>query len=440
MQPSLNLERYLGAADRSDPIRVNGTVTEVAGLAIIGHGPGSSIGSLCEISTEAGHTLEAEVVGFREGKIILMPLGDTQGLGPGARIVHKGRIATVPVGRAMLGRVFDGLGQPYDDKGSFRSDTEWPIYAKPINPLKRARIREPLDVGVRAINGLLTVGKGQRMGIFAGSGVGKSTLLGMMARKTKADVSVVALVGERGREVREFIDKSLGEEGMKRSVIVVATSDQPPLIRIRAAFAAMSIAEYFRSVGADVLLLLDSITRFAMAQREVGLVVGEPPTSRGYTPSVFSMFPRILERAGTWDKPGSITGFFTILVEQDDVNDPIGDAVRAILDGHIVLARGLAARNHYPSIDVLQSVSRTMIDCVPREQMLLAKRLFGVLSDYREAEDLINIGAYARGSNPKIDAALAYIDRVNQYLQQEVDADITYTDSIELLKRIFSKQ
>ncbi|MBI2058805.1 MAG: FliI/YscN family ATPase [Nitrospirae bacterium] len=434
----LGLDRYLDAVERVDPVRVNGTVIEVTGLAIIGHGPGSSIGSLCEIITEGGKVLGAEVVGFREGKVILMPLGDTQGIGPGAKIVHKGRVATVRVGRSMLGRVFDGVGNPYDDKGSLDAETEWPIYTTPINPLKRARIREPLDVGVRAINGMLTVGKGQRMGIFAGSGVGKSTLLGMMARRTKADVSVVALIGERGREVREFIEKSLGDEGRKRSVVVVATSDQPPLIRLRGAFAAMSIAEYFRSLGADVLFMMDSITRFAMAQREVGLVVGEPPTSRGYTPSVFSMFPKILERAGTWDKPGSITGFFTILVEQDDINDPIGDAVRAILDGHIMLSRSLAARNHYPSIDILQSISRTMIDCVPKEQMVLTKKALTVLSDYREAEDLINIGAYVKGSSPKIDYALNYVDRVNQYLQQDVEAGITLPESVSHLQRVFS--
>lgn len=435
---ALSLERYLDSAERLDPIRVNGTVTEVTGLAIMGHGPGSSIGSLCEIQTETGRALGAEVVGFKEGKIILMPLGDTQGIGPGAKIVHKGRVATVRVGRNMLGRVFDGLGNPYDDRGPFTIESEWPIYAQPINPLRRERIREPLDVGVRAINALLTVGKGQRMGIFAGSGVGKSTLLGMMAKKTKADVSVVALIGERGREVREFIDKSLGPEGMKRSVCVVATSDQPPLIRIRGAFAAMSIAEYFRAQGADVLFMMDSITRMAMAQREVGLVVGEPPTTRGYTPSVFSMFPKLLERAGTWDKPGSITGFFTILIEQDDVNDPIGDAVRAILDGHIHLSRGLAARNHYPSIDVLQSISRTMIDCVPKEQIDLTKKVLTVLSDYREAEDLINIGAYVKGSNPKIDSALRYVDRVNQFLQQDIDVTHTVPDSADHLRRIFS--
>ena len=395
-----------------------GRVTDIVGILAEGKGITPRIGSICEIVGRDGEPpLPAEVVGFRKGSVLLMPIGDLAGVSPGSRIRETSSPAVVPVGNALCGRVLDGLGSPIDGKGPITSDERRPLHSAPPHPLQRTRIDEPLDLGVRAINALATVGKGQRMGIFAGSGVGKSMLLGMIARHTSARINVIALIGERGREVREFIEKDLGEDAMTHSVVIVSTSDQPAVQRIRGAFTATAIAEYFRDRGMDVLLMMDSLTRFAMALREVGLAAGEPPTSKGYTPSVFSMLPRLLERAGT-SASGSITGIYTVLVEGDDMNEPVADAARSILDGHLTLSRAMAARNHYPAIDILQSVSRVMRDIVPPEAIALAGRAREVLSNYRDAEDMIHIGAYVKRSDPGIDFAIARIDALNAVLRQ----------------------
>src|SRR3990170_2249563 len=381
----VDFAEYGRLLDQANPIRVHGKVSEITGLVVEGYGPAVSIGEVCGIFPN-GHDrfLNAEVVGFKQGKVLLMPLESIQGLGPGCKITSLRRKASVKVGRELLGRVIDGLGNPIDNKGSINCEDEYPIYAEPINPLQRSRIREPMDLGVRAINGLLTCGKGQRMGIFSGSGVGKSVLLGMIARNTEADVNVIGLIGERGREVREFLEKNLGHDGLARSVVVVAASDMHPLIRMRAAYVATSIAEYFRDQSANVLLMVDSLTRFAMAQREVGLSVGEPPTTKGYTPSVFSILPKLLERCGVIEGRGSITGLYTILVEGDDFNEPIADAARSILDGHISLSRDLAHKNHYPAIDALQSISRVMVDLVDQEHRKKAGEILNILATYKK--------------------------------------------------------
>lgn len=371
--------------------------------------------------------------------MLLMPLGDIRGIGPGSRVVAKQQKALIRVGSGLLGRVIDGLGNIVDGKGTIRFETEYPIYANPINPLLRKRINRPLDIGIRSVNGLLTIGCGQRTGIFSGSGVGKSVFLGMVARKTSADVNVIALIGERGREVNEFIEKELGEEGLKRSVIVVATSDQLPLIRMRGAFIATAIAEYFRDQGKQVILMMDSVTRFAMAQREVGLATGEPPTTKGYTPSVFAVLPKLLERAGTSSNHGTITGLYSVLVESDDMNDPIADAVRSILDGHIVLSRDLSIRGHYPAIDILNSVSRVMDDIISSNHRKNASRLKEILATYKKAEDLINIGAYVAGSNSRIDYAIDMIEKVNAYLKQDIDEKVDFENSIQQLDRLFDE-
>ncbi len=434
----LNLSKYGRIIEETDPIRVYGKVTQITGLIIEGHGPGSSIGELCDIFPKGSSDIvEAEVVGFKGEKIQLMPLGDTRGLSPGSKIVAKRHRAYVRVGDSLLGRVIDGLGNPIDSRGDITGKTEYPIYNSPLNPLDRRRIEEPLDLGIKAMNGLLTCGQGQRLGIFAGSGVGKSVLLGMMARNTAADVNVIALIGERGREVKEFLEKDLKEDGLSRSVVIVATSDQPPLVRMRGAYIATAIAEYFRDCGRKVLMMMDSVTRFATALREVGLAIGEPPTTKGYTPSVFSVLPKLLERAGTCSGTGNITGLYTVLVEEDDMNDPIVDAVRSILDGHVVLSRDLATHNHYPSIDILRSISRTMIDIASPEHVANARRLREVVSRYRKAEDLINIGAYKSGSNAEIDYAISMIDRINMYLRQGIEDKVNLDDSINGLKRLF---
>ena len=373
-----------GFLREADPIRVYGRVDKGVGLVIEGLGPRANIGDVCLIQPNDGaqdSTVEAEVIGFREDRILLMPLQEMRGIGPGSRIIAKGRQRYVRVGEELLGRVIDGLGNPMDGKGHINGQL-YAIYREPINPLLRTRITKPLDLGIRVINTLLTCGKGQRIGIMAGSGVGKSVLLGMMARHTEADVNVIALIGERGREVLEFIEKDLGKEGLKRSVLVVATSDTSPLARLRGAFLAIAVAEYFRSLGKNVLFMMDSLTRFAMAQREIGLAAGEPPTTKGYPPSAFNLLPRLLERAGNSDGEGTITGLFTVLVESDDMNDPIADAARAILDGHIVLSRELANHNHYPAIDVLQSVSRLMKDIVDDEQKLFVEKVLDVMATY----------------------------------------------------------
>ncbi|NPV53694.1 MAG: flagellar protein export ATPase FliI [Firmicutes bacterium] len=434
--------RYLRLLKSVDPIKAVGRVTQAIGLVIESRGPRARIGELCRISNtrrdgETGWTW-AEVVGFREEKVLLMTLGDRNGIEPESEVVATGRSLSVKVGPGLLGRVIDGLGNPIDDRGPVDWEDEYPIEQLPPDPLSRKRIQEPLALGVRAIDGVLTCGKGQRVGIFSGSGVGKSTLLGMIARNTTADVNVIALIGERGREVREFIEKDLGDEGLARSVVVVATSDKAALVRLKGALLATAIAEYFRDMNKDVILMMDSLTRFAMAQREIGLAIGEPPTTRGYTPSVFSLLPRLLERSGTSSR-GSITGLYTVLVEADDMNEPIADAARSILDGHIVLTRELAAANHYPAIDVLGSVSRVMVDITSKEHQAAAGRLRDVLATYKEAQDLINIGAYVAGSNPKIDYALSVLDEVNAFLKQDIYEKAGYTETVEWISRIFGQ-
>ncbi|CAB1083526.1 Flagellum-specific ATP synthase FliI [Olavius algarvensis Delta 1 endosymbiont] len=438
MEDRLDLAKYHACLESNCPIRAVGRVTNVVGLVIEARGPLSCLGTVCDIHTSDKHaTIAAEVSGFKDNHVLLMPLEEIHGLAPGCKVVARQQRAVLPVGSGLLGRVIDGLGHPIDGKGPLEPESEYPIYATAMNPLERRRIRQPLDLGIRAINGLLTVGCGQRIGVFAGSGVGKSVLLGMIARKTKADVNVIALIGERGREVNEFIDKELGSEGLSRSVIVVATSDRLPLIRMRGAFIATAIAEFFRDQGRHVNLMMDSVTRFAMAQREIGLALGEPPTTKGYTPSVFTILPKLLERAGTAANEGTITGLYTVLVEGDDSNEPIADAVRSILDGHINLSRDLAMQNHYPAIDVLGSISRVMVDLVDDDHRKKADYLKEVLATYRKAEDLINIGAYVSGSNLKIDYAIAMIDRINSYLRQDINETVFFDDSIALLDGLF---
>ncbi len=417
-----------------NPLKVSGKVTQIVGLVVEGHCPAATVGTLCRlIPLGGGAPVAAEVVGFKDSRALLMPLGELRGLGPGSLIQVVRDSATLPVGDQLLGRVIDALGQPLDEQPLAPCEEEFPLYALPASPLSRNQIVRPLDLGVRAINGLLSCGSGQRMGIMAGSGVGKSMLLGMMAKNTRADVNVIALIGERGREVREFIERDLGPEGLSRSVVICATSDQSPLLRMRGAFVATTIAEYFCAQGKNVLLLMDSVTRFAMAMREVGLAIGEPPTTKGYTPSVFATLPKLLERAGSFKGKGSITGLYTVLVEGDDMNEPVADAVRSILDGHIVLSRDLAARNHYPSIDVLRSSSRVMRDIVSPEHLQLAGRIREIMATHKEAEDLINIGAYVEGSNGKIDYAISRIEAITDFLQQGVEESVDFDGTLEEL-------
>lgn len=428
---------YLDRVAGLDPVRKEGKVAQVVGLVVESFGPQASLGELCRLSMGMGRpVLLAEVVGFRDDRILLMPLGPLEGVRPGTPVVATGETLGVRVGPELLGRVIDGLGNPIDGKGPLMAKHRASLDANPPNPLTRMRIRDPLPLGVRAMDSLLTCGNGQRIGIFAGSGVGKSTLLGMIARNAKADLNVIALIGERGREVREFIERDLGPEGLARSVVVVATSDQPALQRLKGAFVATAIAEYFRDQGANVIMMMDSVTRFAMAQREVGLAVGEPPATKGYTPSVFALLPRLLERSGT-SEVGAITALYTVLVEGDDTNEPISDAVRGILDGHVILSRDLAAQNHYPAIDILGSVSRVMTEIVPEAQLAAAAKLRETLAVYREARDLINIGAYARGSNPAIDQAIERIDRVNAFLRQGVYEPSPFEETVDVLQGLF---
>ena len=438
MSVALNLAKYNLCLESLQPIQAQGNVTQVVGLVVESCGPACRLGAVCDIVTrEGGRRLAAEALGFRDQRVLLMPLEEIRGIASGCRVIARQQKATVRVGRGLLGRVIDGLGNPIDEQGPLAATAEYPLYSPAINPLQRRRIHEPLDLGVRAINGLLTVGCGQRIGVFAGSGVGKSVLLGMIARNTAADVNVIALIGERGREVNDFIEKDLGPEGLARSVVVVATSDRLPLIRTRGAFVATAIAEYFRDQGCRVNLMMDSVTRFAMAQREIGLALGEPPTTKGYTPSVFNLLPKLLERAGTCAGSGSITGLYTVLVEGDDTNEPIADAARSILDGHINLTRDLAMQNHYPAIDVLGSISRVMDDVVDPVQKQNAGRLKEALATYRKAEDLINIGAYVAGSSPRIDHAIKMIDRINGYLKQDVGERVSFAESGAQLQALF---
>jgi len=434
------MSKYKGLLDQVEVIKSYGQVEQVVGLTIESIGPEVKYGDLCRIKISASKSLFAEVVGFSRDRVILMPIGEIKGILPGADVHPVNSSLLVPVGEQLLGRVLNGLGVPIDGRAKIFTKEKYPIEGRPINPLERKNIDRPLSVGIRAIDGLLTIGRGQRIGIFSGSGVGKSTLLGMIARYTEADVNVIALIGERSREVKEFIEKELGIDGMKKSVLVVATSDQPPLVRLRGAFVASTIAEYFRDQGKNVNLLMDSVTRVAMAQREIGLAVREPSTTRGYPPSVFSLLPRLLERAGTNELNGSITGFYSVLVEGDDFNEPISDAVRSILDGHLVLDRRLANKGHYPSIDVLSSISRCMKDVVEPDHQVAANEFKTLLAAYNEAEDLINLGAYIKGSNPSIDRAVELLGDLNFFLKQNVDdSDSFMSIKSKLIKTLKNK-
>ncbi|MBD5529418.1 MAG: flagellar protein export ATPase FliI [Lachnospiraceae bacterium] len=434
----MDLEKYSAVVEQTF-FRKLGKVVNVVGLTIESMGPDARLGDVCRIvpDTEAAEPVMAEVVGFRDKRTLLMPLDQVEGIRLGCSVENTGYPLTVTVSEELLGKTVNGLGQPVD--GARVKGGSYPVEAPPPDPLRREIIDTVLPLGVRAVDGIMTVGKGQRIGIFAGSGVGKSTLMGMFARNTKADINVIALIGERGREVREFIERDLGEEGMRRSVVVVATSDRPALERKKAALTATAIAEYFRDQGKDVLLMMDSLTRFSMAQREIGLASGEPPVSRGYPPSVYSEMPRLLERAGRSDT-GSITGLYTVLVDGDDFNEPITDTARSILDGHIMLNRKLVHKNHYPAIDVLQSISRCMSQIATRDHKRLAGKLKNVLATYNEAEDLINIGAYKSGSNPEIDYAITMIHQVNDFLQQDVDEKVSFEESVEGLEKMFGEE
>ena len=430
MTPAINLDRYSRAISEVSIVKEIGKVIGVSGLIIRGYVPGCSLGSICEIFTLSGtHSAAAEVVGFKGQEVLLMSLGQMQGIGLGSKIVLQKSRATIGVSSDLLGRVINGLGAPIDDLGTLNHTDEIALYSEAEAPLSREIIKKPLSVGVRAIDGLLTVGTGQRMAIMAGSGVGKSVLLGQMAKQTSADVNVIALIGERGREVKEFVEYSLGEEGLQRSVVVAVTSDQSPLVRMRGAYLATAIAEYFAQQGKDVLLMMDSVTRFAMAQREIGLSAGEPPASKGYTPSVFSSLPKLLERAGNFTGSGSITGLYSVLVEGDDMDDPIADSVRSIVDGHIVLDRKIAQRGHFPAIDILQSTSRVMKNVVDKNQYKSAQAVRENLAIYRDAEDLINNGAYKTGANAKIDRAVQLIDKINGFLCQDVSESSSYQET-----------
>jgi len=438
MNNSITLDKYKKLLESRKFVRYSGKVTKVVGLTIEAEGPETHIGALCHVFAQNNRMVLAEVVGFRDKKVLLMPIGDMSGIGPGNLVVAADRDLEVGVGQKLLGRVLDGLGNPMDGKGPVDIEKYYPVNNMPPNPMTRPRIAQPLPLGVKCIDGLITVGKGQRLGIFAGSGVGKSTLIGMIARNTKADINVIALIGERGREVRDFLERDLGEEGLKRSVVVIATSDQPALIRLKGALVATAIAEYFRDCGNDVLLLMDSLTRFSMAQREIGLAVGEPPVTRGYTPSVYAAMPKLLERSGTSSK-GSITGLYSVLVDGDDMNEPITDTARGILDGHIVLSRKLAHRNHYPAIDVLASISRVMNDIIDNEHKKCANELRRNLAIYADAEDLINVGAYVKGSNPDIDLAIQLNKGINEFLTQDTMTRYSFTETVELLKKAVKK-
>ncbi len=430
---SWNKDKYLNIINKTETIKEIGKITEIIGLTIESDGPKSSIGDLCYIYNNLNETpTMAEVVGFRKDKTLLMPLASPDGICPGALVINSGGAMKIGVGNQLIGRVLDGLGRPIDTLGDLRFSEFKSTQADAINPLKRKRISEPLSLGIKAVDGFATVGKGQRMGIFAGSGVGKSTTLGMMAKNTSADLNVIALVGERGREVKEFIEEILGPEGMKRSIVIAATSEQPSLVKIKAAFVATSIAEYFRDKGMDVLFMLDSVTRIAMAQREVGLAIGEPPATRGYTPSVFALLPKLMERAGT-NENGTITGLYTVLVEGDDFNEPISDTSRSILDGHIVLSRALAHKNHYPAVDVLQSLSRVMGDVTSNEHRKAAGVIRNLLAVHAKNEDLINIGAYVTGSDPLCDKAISLMDNINDFLKQSTKEKFDYENTIQAI-------
>ena len=435
----IDWQKYVGAIDNCSRIVQAGSIVKVSGIVAEANGPGLGIGSLCTIRSDEGEDIETEVVGFRDKRVIVMPLGELIGVKPGSKIVYKTNKATTPVGDAFLGRVIDGLGCPLDGQQAIKSNLEYPLYGNRLNPLKRNIINDVLDVGIKSINVFNTIGKGQRIAIMAGSGIGKSVLMGMIARNTSADVSIIALIGERGREVREFVERNLGPEGLRKSIVVVATSDMPALVRIRGAYTATALAEYFRDQGKDVLLIMDSITRYAMSLREVGLAAGEPPSAKGYTPSVFNQLPKLMERAGTVEKKGSITGIYNVLVEGDDMNEPIADAVRSIADGHVVLSRTLAHKGHYPAVEPLASISRVMNDIVEPDHLERSREFKRTLSVYRDAEDLINIGAYVEGSDPEIDYAKAKIQAMNDFLQQPVDERVSFEDGLIQFSHLMSE-
>ncbi|MCD4722758.1 MAG: FliI/YscN family ATPase [Desulfobacula sp.] len=430
----MDFHKYFKAVDQCVTIQPEGRISQVIGLIAEGDSLGLGIGSLCSIINDHGQEIKAEVVGFKKEKALFMPYGDIRGISLGARIIPIAATPLVGVSDQLLGRVIDGMGTLIDGKGEIEYTQEYNLYGKPMGPMQRESIKEPLDVGVAAINSMITLGKGQRVAIMSGSGVGKSVLMGMMTKHTSADVVVIGLIGERGREVKDFINDTLGEEGLKRAVVVAATSDSPPLVRIRGAYLATTIAEYFRDQGKDVLLMVDSITRFAMSSRDVGLAAGEPPTSRGYTPSFFVQIPILLERAGNMENKGSITGIYTVLVEGDDLNDPVGDTVRSIVDGHIVLSRDLANRGHYPAIDVLASISRVMRDVSQKDHVVLRDKAISVLSSYRGVEDMITIGAYIDGSDPDVDEAKRLMPGIVQYLRQDMNRKVDMQSSVNGLK------
>ena len=436
----MNSQHLLNTIDQTDPLTHYGKVNQIVGLIIESVGPADvALGELCVLGDPQSDALRAEVVGFRGNRVLLMPLGEIEGIRPGTHVFPTRMPLYIPVGHGLQGRILDGLGQPIDGAGQIHAEDRRNIHSSPPDPLSRRRVQESLGTGVRALDGMVSCGKGQRMGIFAGSGVGKSTLLGMIARHSDADVNVIALVGERGKEVLDFIEDSLGSEGLRRSVVIVATSDQPALIRLKAAFVATTIAEYFRDQGKDVVLMMDSLTRVAMAQREIGLAAGEPPTTRGYTPSVFALLPRLLERVGM-TKNGSITGLYTVLVEGDDMDEPIADASRAILDGHLVLSRRLASRGHYPPVDVMESISRVMKDVVTPAHWEAAMEIKAMMAAYNEAEDLINIGAYARGSNPQIDRALGFVEPIGAFLRQRAEEGESFDKHVQRLMGIMAAE
>lgn len=435
----MNQKQYITAIESVNLIRRIGKVTQFLGLVVESNGPDVFLGERCEIHSHShDKPVPAEVIGIRNGKVLLMPFGELRGIRLGSEVIATGESAKVSVGDSLLGRVIDGFGRPLDGKPLGVAECEYPMFSEPLNPLSRPRIKDVLETGIKVIDSLLTIGKGQRVGIFAGSGVGKSTLLGMLARHMDSDVNVIALIGERGREVLDFIELNLGEEGLKKSIVIVATSDQTALARSHAAHGATAIAEYFRDQGKDVVLMMDSVTRLAMAHREIGLSVGEPPTARGYTPSVFSMMPKLLERGGTSNSNGSITALYTVLVEGDDVNDPIADSIRSILDGHIVLTRELAQHHHYPAIDVLQSKSRLMSDILNKEELELSKAAVKILSTYEKSKDMVEIGAYRAGSNKPLDMAIKYISELNDFLCQDVDDKYLHSDTSEQLRSLLN--
>lgn len=431
----LALEGYRASLQKCDLLRWRGVVTDVTGFLIESQGPASPIGGFCEIQTTGGRTIRTQVAGFRKGRVLSIPLEEIAGLEAGDPIFARSDDAQVSVSPALLGRILDGFGKPMDGGPPIEAEAKYDLFATPPGPLEREHIRIPLVTGIRAIDGLLPCGMGQRIGLFGGSGVGKSTLLGAMSRHNSADVTVIALIGERNREVRGFLEDELGPEGMRHSVVVVATSDRPAPLRVRACFVAMAVAEYFRDQGKNVLLVMDSVTRLAMAQREIGLAAGEPPSQKGYTPSVFAILPKIFERAGNFRR-GSITGFFTVLVEGDDFNEPIADAARGILDGHIVLSRQLAAAGHYPAIDILASISRVASHVAPPEQLKAAAKIREALASYQQSEDLISLGAYVSGANAKLDASIRSRDRILNFLRQRPEESNPLAATVSALSEI----